>query len=339
MQVYKQSFAGVETQLDRRVEPVTSVLIRERLIGISLWADQARSAVASHAAHDNAVVLEGPVGAGKKFLAHLIHNSSARFEQPFVAFSCQQVSPQSAESALFGSARATGYVQTGLVRAIGAGTLYINGVSSFTPSLKAKIARLIEYREFNPSGSDAVEYADVRIIIGSSEPAEPALERSDSEMLRIAIRDRLVIPPLYKRAADIEPLGDHFAAEFCRQLNKESREISDETIGYLTRHDWPGNVSELKRVIYEMIRRSKPVPLDVSLLPAHIVRASGSKRSICGAGLDLTNEVEQFEIALLSEALRQCHGVQNRAAQLLNIKPTTLNMKLMRYHIDVSRFK
>ena len=339
MQVYKQSFPGVETQLDRRVEPVTSALIRERLIGISLWADQARAAVASHAAHDNAVVLEGPAGAGKKFLARLIHNSSARFEQPFVAFSCHQVSPQSAESALFGSARGPGHIQTGLVRALGAGTLYINGVSSFTPSLKAKIARLIEYREFNPSGSDAVEYADVRVIIGSSEPAEPALEQGDSEMLRIAIRDRLLVPPLYKRAADIEPLGNHFAAEFCRQLNKEGREISDETAGFLARHDWPGNVSELKRVIYEMIRRSKPIALDVSLLPAHIVRASGSKPPICGSGIDLTNEVEQFEIALLSEALKQCHGVQNKAAQLLNIKPTTLNMKLLRYHIDVSRFK
>jgi DNA-binding NtrC family response regulator len=309
------------------------------LIGISLWADQARAAVASHAAHDNAVVVEGPAGAGKKFLARLIHNSSARFEQPFVAFSCHQVSPQSAESALFGSVRGPDHIQTGLVRALGAGTLYINGVSSFTPSLKAKMARLIECREFTPSESDRVEYADVRVIIGSNGPAEPALDRSDSQMLRIAIRDKLAIPSLNKRAADIEPLANHFVAEVCRQLNKEQRDISDETIGYLTRHDWPGNVSELKRVIYEMIRRSKPITLNVSLLPAHVVRATGSKRSICGSGIDLTNEVEQFEIALLSEALRQSHGVQNRAAQLLNIKPTTLNMKIMRYNIDVSQFK
>jgi DNA-binding NtrC family response regulator len=339
MQVYKQSLAGIETQLDRRVEPVTSTLIRERLIGISLWADQARSAVASHAAHDNAVVLEGPAGAGKKFLARLIHNSSARFEQPFVAFSCRQVSPLSIESALFGSVRGSNLIQTGLVQALGAGTLYINGVSSFTSALKAKIARLIEYREFSPASSDVIEYADIRVIIGSSEPAEPVLEQSDSEMLRIAIRDKLVIPPLYKRAADIEPLSNNFVGEFCRQLKKEPREISDETIAHLTRHDWPGNVSELKRVLYQMIQRSKPAPLDAALLPTHIVRASGSKRSICGSGIDLTSEVEQFEVALLSEALKQCHGVQNKAAQLLNIKPTTLNMKLLRYRINVSQFK
>ena len=53
----------------------------------------------------------------------------------------------------------------------------------------------------------------------------------------------------------------------------------------------------------------------------------------------MTGEVEQFEIALLSEALRQCHGVQNKAAQLLGIKPTTLNMKLLRFGINVSQFK
>ncbi len=265
MQVYKHSFAAVETELDRRVEPVTSALIREQLIGISSWADRARSAVAAHAAHDNTVVLEGAPGAGKKFLARLIHNSSARFEQPFVAFSCREVSPESVEAALFGSRRVSNLVQAGLVQALGAGTLYINGVTSFTPSLKAKVARLIEYREFCPAGSDSIQYADVRVIIGSSEPTEPAFDRSDSESLRRAIGDKLVIPRLYQRPADIEPLSSYFVADFCRQLNKEPREISDEAIALLTRYDWPGNVSELKRVIFKMIERSRPISLDVSL--------------------------------------------------------------------------
>ncbi|HJQ71323.1 MAG TPA: sigma 54-interacting transcriptional regulator [Blastocatellia bacterium] len=339
MQVYKHSFAGVETELDRRVEPVTSALIREQLIGVSAWADRARAAVAAHAAHDNTVVLEGAPGAGKKFLARLIHDSSARFEQPFVAFSCREVSSESVEAALFGSLRAAGLVQTGLIQALGAGTLYINGVTSFTPSLKAKVARLIEYREFCPAGSDSVRYADVRVIIGSSEPTVAAFERSDSESLRRAVIDRLVIPRLYHRPADVEPLSSHFAAEFCRQLNKERREIADEVIAVLTRYDWPGNVSELKRVIFKMIERSKPAALDASLLPAHLSRAPVAPRAIPVSGIDLTGEVEQFEIALLSEALRQCRGVQNKAAQLLGIKPTTLNMKLMRFGINVSQFK
>jgi len=339
MQVYKHSFAGVETELDRRIEPVTSALIRERLIGVSLWADRARSVVAAHAAHDNTVVVEGAPGAGKRFLARLIHNSSARFEQPFVAFSCREVSPESVESALFGSVRASNFVQTGLVQAIGSGTLYINGITSFTSSLKAKIGRLIEYRDFSAAGSDAVHYADVRVIIGSSEPTEPAFDRSDSETLRRAVRDKLLIPRLNQRPVDIESLSNHFVAEFCRQLNKEPREISDEAIAQMTRYDWPGNVSELKRVIYKMIERSKPISLDVSLLPAHLSCGMVAKREIPASGIDLTGEVDQFEIALLTEALRQCRGVQNKAAQLLGIKPTTLNMKIMRFGIDVSRFK
>jgi two-component system response regulator PilR (NtrC family) len=339
MQVYKHNLAVVETELDRRVEPVTSALIREKLIGVSSWADRARSAVAAHAAHDNTVVLEGAPGAGKKFLARLIHNSSARHEQPFVAFSCREVSPESVEAALFGSRRVSNLVQTGLIQALGAGTLYINGVTSFTPSLKAKVARFIEYREFCPAGSDSIQYADVRVIIGSSDPTEPAFERSDSQSLRRAVGDKLSVPRLYQRPADIEPLSGHFVADFCRQLNKEPREISDEVVALLTRYDWPGNVSELKRVIYKMIERSKPAALDISLLPAHISRASVALRPIPASGIDLTGEVEQFEIALLSEALRQCHGVQNKAAQLLGIKPTTLNMKLLRFGINVSQFK
>jgi two-component system response regulator PilR (NtrC family) len=88
-----------------------------------------------------------------------------------------------------------------------------------------------------------------------------------------------------------------------------------------------------------MVERAKPAPLGASLLPAHLGRAPAAKPAIPTAGIDLSVEVEQFEVALLSEALKQCRGVQNKAAQLLGIKPTTLNMKLLRFGIDVSLFK
>jgi len=108
----------------------------------------------------------------------------------------------------------------------------------------------------------------------------------------------------------------------------------------LRRHHWPGNISELKMVIQDMVQRSSPPTLDSSLLPAHLRDSSDNHaRSFPASGMDLSEEVKRFEIAYLCEALKQSEGVQTKAAQLLGLKLTTLNMKIARYGIDVRAFK
>lgn len=332
-----------ETRPASYSESPISHAIKERLIGVSRWVTEARAAVAVHAAHDGPVLIEGEPGSGKEFVARLIHECSARRLGPFMSISCDTVSEASVEAALFGWVRplpAGGTrTQKGLIEAAEGGMLYINGSTSFSSSFNAKLARLIQHQEFRRVGDDVIEIADVRIILGApsawSRGAPSTLEET-----ALIIAETLSVPPLRRRRADIEPLSRHFVKDFCQQLGKESREIAPETIALMRGYDWPGSVSELKRVIKEMVRRSGPPRLEPALLPATIGHSSSTTTTaIPSTGIELTEEVERFERMLLCEALKQCHGVQSKAAQLLGLKLTTLNTKIARYGINVSSFK
>ncbi|GBC81615.1 Transcriptional regulatory protein ZraR [bacterium HR10] len=320
-------------------------VIEERLVGVSRWATEARAAVAAHAAHDHPILIEGEPGAGKEFVARLIHECSARRHGPFVAFSCESLSERSIEAALFGSIRELpsggNRVQRGLVERARGGTLYISGISTLSPLLKTEIARLIQYQEFRRQGDGLLETADVRVILGST-PTSPSSSGMSGalEGTALTLRDVLIIPPLRQRRADIEPLSRHFVKEVCQRLGKELRGIAPDTLAWLRRYDWPGNVGELKAVIEDMVRRSRPPCLDPSLLPAHLLdplKVNGS--SLPASGINLREELERLEKSLLCAALRQCQGRQTKAAELLGLKRTTLNTKLKRYGIKGTSFK
>lgn len=344
MQVYNHNFR-TDPRIARRVEDDLVHLIEERLIGASQWAQEARAAVMVHASHDNPVLLEGEPGTGKEFIARLIHKCSARAAGPFVSISCHQVSAESIEAALFGSNRllASGrkHLQTGLVESSDGGTLYINGVPSFSPPLQEKIARLIHYREFQRQGDNALESSDVRIIIGTAQPSVAAEGEAAAQWASIiAIGDKMRLPPLRERPADIEPLTNHFVKQFCQQMGKEQRDVSSDTMAMLIRHHWPGNITELKGVIHQVVQKLTPPAIDSSLLPAHIINSTDyNNYRLPECGIDMEEEVKQVEISILCAALKRCHGVQYKAAQLLGMKATTFSTKINRYGIDVTAFK
>jgi DNA-binding NtrC family response regulator len=309
-------------------------------VGVSRWAAEARAAVAAHAAHDEPVILEGEAGAGKEFLARLIHECSHRRYGPFIAISCGALSEESVEAVLFGSVRilssGRNRIQRGLVEAARGGTLYIDGAAALSPTLKTEIARLIQHQEFRRVGEMMLEPAHVRVVLGRGAAADDA--RGGAGVM--TVNDSFSVAPLRRRKADIEPLSRCFVEQFCRGLRKEARELVPETISLLRRYDWPGNTAELKKVIEEMVAQSKPPSLDPSLLPAHLFDTSEvGYYPFPVSGINLSQEVERMERAHLCAALRQCQGVQSKAAQLLGLKPTTLNAKLKQYGIDVTLFK
>lgn len=324
------------------VESQPGQLIKDKLVGISEWAEDSRSAIAAHGSHDNPLIIEGEPGTGKKLIARLIHKSSARAQGPFVTISCHHVSPESIEAALFGSARTISpgreYMQSGLVESAEGGTLYICGVSGFVPSLQSKIARLIYDLKFVRVGGNAFEPANARIILGFTKSGQAGAASLDGA--ENFIGDKLVIPPLRERKEDIDTLSRYFIRQLCQQLGREEREIAPDTLALLMRHDWPGNVSELKRVISYMLQQQKPPRMDNSFLPQHLQEpASAGFAPDLTAGLDLHEQVKEFEISLLCAALKQCQGVQYKAARLLGLKPTTLNTKIKNLGIDVKALK
>src|SRR5262249_20530799 len=151
--------------------------------------------------------------------------------------------------------------------------------------------------------------------------------------------EKVEIPPLRERVDDIQALAEYFIRKRCIQLNRELRKITPDAMKVLSNYDWPRNVSELKVLINQLVHQLNPPSIDVSLLPGYMAGQNETDAILPAAGVDLDNEVKRIEVDLICAALKRSHGLQNKAAQLLRIKPTTLFMKIRRYGIDVTAFR
>jgi len=316
-----------------------SELVGQSLVGVSKWTETARKLVATHAAHDNTVILEGEHGTGKKFIARLIHRFSPRRDGPFVSLMLESTSDELARSMLFGgagerSARiASG--EKGFADLAQEGTLYIEGLSSLPPALTEDIVRLAERRRVNSEGE-----RQLRILLGRVVPSRSGrpTQAIDAEGVDLDY-ERIQIPPLRERPDDIEALASHFIRVRCEQAGKELRRISPEAVMALRAYDWPRNVSELRALVHQLVKQLSPPSIDVALLPAYLAGPYRAQRLLPASGLDLDSEVKRIEVDLICAALKQSHGLQNKAARLLRIKPTTLFMKIRRHGIDVEAFR
>jgi DNA-binding NtrC family response regulator len=332
--------ARPEARLTPEDESRIEQLLKQRLIGVSRWVKRARGFVAVHAVQANPLLLEGEPGAGKEFIARLIHECSPRRRGPFLTLACEAVAEEALAARLFGSIKALRagrfYTRRGLVEKAAGGTLYLEGATTLSPAFQAQITRLILHQEFCRAGDKLVETADVRMLLGDIvPPPKDSSRESAPKEISFPISDRLTIPALRRRKADIETLSRHFPAEFCRRQKKEPRELSRGAVNVLRRYSWPGNIGELKRVMEQAAQQAKPPQIETARLPIHIARPSGFHGDV----LNLRAELKQFERTMLCAALKQSRGVQSAAAQLLGLKLTTLHTKLKTHEIDVESFK
>ncbi len=339
MQSVKYSFPIDERVASKPTAEDAFQLINESLIGVSRWAETARRLVAAYAAQDNAVILEGEPGTGKKLVATLIHRCSARREGPFVSIALGSTTDGVARAVLFGSPEAHADEslpgEKGLLELAQKGTLYLDWVSDDAPSFTDEVVRLIERSRFNSHGEGRV-----RIILGWE--IQSGFYRSNVPgSVRNAFGfEPMRIPALRERADDIEALAVRFIKQSCQQTGKELRTLCPEVVNALRSYDWPKNVAELKTLVNRLISQSPPPSIDVSLLPAYMLdRRDGNRHLLPPLGLDLANEVKQYEIDLICAALKHSCGLQAKAARLLRIRATTLFMKIQRYGIDVEKFK
>jgi DNA-binding NtrC family response regulator len=315
-----------------------SEIVGRDLIGMSKWTQTARMLIGVHASHDGTVILQGERGTGKKLLARLIHRFSSRHEGPFVALSLLSTSEAVARSVLLGAplglADGIGIQDKGLAELGEGGTLYIEGFSHLSSSLLGEIIGLSQPRGDSDAGKG------VRILLGQAVQTGSDRISATVDVLSAGLDyERIQIPPLRERPEDIEPLTAHFIRERCEQTGKELRHVTPEAMKALRVYDWPCNVTELRTLVNQLVRQLSPPSIDVAVLPAYLVGPHGANRLLPDSGLDLDNEVRRVEVDLICAALRQSRGLQNKAAQLLRIKPTTLFMKIRRHGIDVAAFR
>jgi DNA-binding NtrC family response regulator len=148
------------------------------------------------------------------------------------------------------------------------------------------------------------------------------------------------LPPLRERKEDIPMLAQHFLEKFSRENDRAGLELAADALDLLMEYDWPGNVRELENVIERAVVLTSGRRIGADLVPEH-VRSSPSfhipRFVVPPEGISLKDVITSVEKRLIESTLEAAGGVQKRAAELLGIKPTTLNEMIKRYDIGPRR--
>ncbi|MGH9656930.1 MAG: sigma-54-dependent transcriptional regulator [Bryobacteraceae bacterium] len=293
------------------------------LIGESLEIQNLFVQVAQGARLTCPVLISGEPGTGKRLVAHAIHALSPRSVRPVITVDCGSLSPAVLDAALFGGTRpgATVAGRGALVDAARRGTLLFVEIGEMPYTVQSELARLFEGIDDEVPGA-----TDIRFLSTTSRRMEDLIER---QAFRADLCYRLntlalEIPPLRRRAEDIPLLARYFLSRHAR--DNRSFELTDEAAATLARHDWPGNVAELKTAIEYAISQT----VDETIARQHLPPALTKTRRATDPEVLPSGELNlgRLEEQAILRALQISGFDKAKAARLLGIGKTTMYRKL-----------
>ncbi len=233
-----------------------------------------------HALLDAPLLISGETGTGKEIIARACHEQSDRHDKPFIIINCAAVPDEVAESELFGYAansmgtRVEG--KQGLVEKADGGTLYFDEIAEMTPLMQSKLLRFIESGAFRRVGGDDEVQVNVRIICSSQQDL-PSLTQENKFREDLYYRINVLslkISPLSNRHKDIVPLAEMFLEYYAHKLSSIASRLSVPAKEQLSNYSWPGNVRQLKNIIYRAVSQCKD---NIEILPEHLNLPSYSR--------------------------------------------------------------
>ena len=341
---------SVQQAIDKRRLVLENKELRARLAGVeqpivgqspSLRAtlDIIRQAAPSSAT----VLLLGESGTGKELFARALHEHSPRAQGPFVPINCAAIPETILESELFGYERGafTGAVQRkeGRIERAQGGTLFLDEVGELTPSVQVKLLRFLQDGQIERLGGTGAVKVDSRVVAATNQDlASRVREGKFREDLYYRLNViQVILPPLRDRIEDIPLLAEHFVGRYAAKNGKTIGGLTRAAFAALEGYPWPGNVRELEHAIERAVVLSRGAEIDLDDLPESLrssgaARAAGLASPLEGRTLSvpLGTTMEEIELRVIRETLRQTKGDKNLAAQLLGIAARTIYRKLDR---------
>ncbi|UYQ94875.1 sigma 54-interacting response regulator [Chitinophaga horti] len=292
---------------------------------------------------DTSVLVLGESGTGKERIAQSIHELSARKKHPLVKVNCAALPANLIESELFGHEK--GAFTGALERRIGkfeqaeGGTLFLDEIGEMPVELQVKLLRVLQEKEIERVGGKSTVKINVRFIAATNRNLEKEVAEG---RFRLDLYYRLnvfpiVLPPLRERREDIAPLAQYFADKFAAKFNKAAAGISDKMMHELETWHWPGNIRELENVIEQSVILSdgkQPLQLRRPL------GAAAQTTPTANVPLQTLEEVKmaqrETEKAYILSILKKTNGRirgNGGAAEIMNLKPTTLESRIFKLGI------
>jgi len=310
------------------------------IIGQSAAIERVHRQIEKVAPTNATVLITGENGTGKELVANAIHRRSPRKESRFLQMNCAAIPEELIESELFGHERGafTGATarREGKFELADGGTLLLDEIGDMSPTVQAKVLRVLEEGRFERVGATQTLSADVRILAATNKDLEAAVragEFREDLFFRLNVVP-IRVPPLRERPEDIPLLVDHFLALYCEREDVPPVQIEPAVLDALHRHSWPGNVRELRNTLERMIILSDGVRLGADDVP---FRAQAAAPRVGGPDGDLLDAptFEEFkdrsERAYLRRQLERNGWNVQKTAKALAMQRSNLYKKIERY--------
>lgn len=289
------------------------------------------------AASQSTVLIVGDSGTGKELVARAIHNLSPRKSGPFVAVNCGALPETLLESELFGYC-AGAFTDAkkdkpGRLALAEGGTIFLDEIGDISPGMQVRLLRVLQDRTYEPLGATESVTADVRVVSATNQDLERLIDKGTFRRdlyYRINVV-RLSLPPLRERKEDIPLLVENFVSRFNRLLNKNVTGVTQDVMGLLAAHDYPGNVRELENIIEHAFVLCSSGMIECRHLPEELCKTL-EPRTDADRSVTSLREMERIFIA---DALRRNHGNRLEAAHELGIHKSTLFRKIKNLDIKI----
>jgi DNA-binding NtrC family response regulator len=293
----------------------------------------------SIAGTDETMLIVGETGTGKELIAKTIHELSRR-DRPFVAVNVAGLDDTMFSDSLFGHRKGayTGATESrkGFLQQASGGTILLDEIGDLTPASQVKLLRLLETREYYPLGSDLAMITDARIVVATNKNLREAVGSGEfrKDLYYRLSAHEVRLPHLRERKRDLPLLVLHFMEEASQKLSKKKLAVPSELIPFLETYDFPGNVRELRSMVFDAVSRQSEKMLSLK-----------SFREAMGRDAQMLSREQQEELIvfkerlptlsqaqelLIEEAMKRAKEVKSTAATLLGITPQALGKRLQR---------
>ena len=275
---------------------------------------------------DANILINGENGTGKGLIAEEIHRRSLRRNFGLTVVDVGALPESLFESELFGYAKGafTGATasRAGKIESATGGTLFLDEIGNLPIHLQSKLLTVLQSRQVTRLGENKPVPVDIRLICATNRNlGEMVAAGQFREDLYYRINTiSLTLEPLRNRPEDIEVLAKAFVAEFSEAYGKNV-EIGLETIQFLQRHPWPGNIRQLRHAVENAVIMSDDRILQPSDFTLDTVSYNSGKTKPTGTLADM-------EKTMIAEAMTECGGNLTAVATRLGITRQTLYNKI-----------
>ncbi len=306
-------------------------------VGMNSVINQVFDHVKIIAAKSTTVLIVGETGTGKELLTNIIHFNSNRKRAPFIKVSCAILSREIFESELFGHEKGafTGAdkQKIGRFEMANGGTIYLDDIDDIPLDLQVKLLRVLEEGEIERVGGAETIKVDVRVIASTKKNLKDMVEDGkfrEDLYYRLNVFP-ILLPPLRERPGDIVLLARHFVSEFSESGKTI---IDEESLEYLKRYPFPGNVREIKNLMERLVLLARDGMITKNLLPIEVRFPGRTHNCFFFGSKSLDEIVREVESNAIRDALIRSGGNKAKAATILQVPASTLKSRIEKLGLE-----